>query len=166
MANNPKTGANDGLFKLKYILWHSQVGPFLHRNKPSRESIFCGKVGSWWAKKALIMLKNEPKIVQNKSASGFLLARFRAENRSMQKRVLVEKWLKLALSTEVKTPCVCKPLYEMGTVDALNSLTEVRCVLCRTHVYKKKSPSGMANHATGRYAWVTPYRRRISAERG
>ena len=61
---------------------------------------------------------------------------------------------------------VCKPLYEMGAADALNSLTEVRCVLCRTHVYKKKSPSGMANHATGRGAWVTPYRRRISAERG
>ena len=131
---------------------HSQVSPFLHQNQPSRESIFCGKVGSWWAKRALIMLKNKPKIVQNKSASGFLLARFRAENRSMQKRVLVEKRLMLCLSTEVKTPCVCKPLYEMGTADALNSLAEVRCVLCRTQVYKKKSPSGMANHATGRDA--------------
>ena len=65
-----------------------------------------------------------------------------------------------------KGHCVCKPLYEMGTADALNSLTEVRCVLCRTHVYKKKSPSGMANHATGRGAWVTPYKRRNSAERG
>ena len=65
-----------------------------------------------------------------------------------------------------KTPCVCKPLYEMGTADALNSLTEVRCVLCRTHVYKKKSPSGMANHATGRGAWVNPYKRRNSAKRG
>ena len=63
-------------------------------------------------------------------------------------------------------PRVCKPLYEMGTADALNSLTEVRCVLCRAHVYKKKSPSGMANHATGRGAWVTPYKRRISGERG
>ena len=61
---------------------------------------------------------------------------------------------------------VCKPLYEMGTADALNSLAEVRCVLCRTHVYKKKSPSGMANHATGRDAWVTPYKRRNSAKRG
>ena len=123
-------------------------------------------MGDWWAKKALIMLKNKPKIVQNKSASGFLLARFRTENRSMQKRVLVEKWLMLCLSTEVKALCVCKPLYEMGTADALNSLTEVRCVLCRTQVYKKKSPSGMASHATGRDAWVTPYKRRNSAKRG
>ena len=123
-------------------------------------------MGDWWAKKALIMLKIRLKIVQNKSASGFLLARFRAENRSMLKWVLVEKWLMLCLSTEVKPPCVCKPLYEMGAADALNSLTEVRCVLCRTHVYKKKSPSGMVNHATGRDAWVNPYKRRISAKRG
>ena len=123
-------------------------------------------MGDWWAKKALIMLKNKPKTVQNKSASGFLLVRFWGANRSAQKRVLVEKWLTLALSTEVKAPCVCKPLYEMGLADALNSLMKARCVLCRTHVYKKKSPSGMANHATGRGAWVNPYKRRISAERG
>ena len=123
-------------------------------------------MGDWWAKKALIMLKIRLKIVQNKSASGFLLARFRAENRSMLKWVLVEKRLMLCLSTEVKTPCVCKPLYEMGTADALNSLTEVRCVLCRTHVYKKKSPSGMASHTTGRGGWVNPYKRRNSAKRG
>lgn len=123
-------------------------------------------MGDWWAKKAPIMLKNKPKIVQNKSASGFLLVGFWGANRSAQIRVLVEKWLTLALSTEVKAPCVCKPLCEMGLADALNSLTEVRCVLCRTHVYKKKSPSGMANHATGRGAWVTPYKRRISAKRG
>ena len=123
-------------------------------------------MGGWWAKKALIMLKIRLKILQDKSASSFLLARFRGANRSMLKRVLVEKWLMLCLSTEVKTPCVCKPLYEMGTADALNSLPKVRCVLCRTHVYKKKSPSGMANHATGRGAWVTPYKRRISAKRG
>ena len=61
---------------------------------------------------------------------------------------------------------VCKPLYEMGTADALNSLTEARCVLCRTHVYKKKSPSGMANHATGRDICVDPYKCRILAKRG
>ena len=83
-----------------------------------------------------------------------------------QKRVLVEKRLMLCLSTEVKAPCVCKLLYEMGAADALNSLMKARCVLCRTHVYKKKSPSGMANHATGRGAWVTPYKRRNSAKRG
>ena len=112
------------------------------------------------------MLKNKPKIVQNKSASGFLLVGFWGANRSAQKRVLVEKRLMLCLSTEVKPPCVCKPLYEMGTADALNSLAEVCCVLCRTHVYKKKSPSGMANHATGRDVCVDPYKCRISAKRG
>ena len=71
------------------------------------------------------MLKNAPKIVQNGNARNFLLARFWGANRLVQKRVLVEKGLMLCLSTEVKTPCVCKPLYEMGTADALNSLTEV-----------------------------------------
>ena len=30
--------------------------PFGHQNKPSRESIFCGKVGNWWTKRVLIML--------------------------------------------------------------------------------------------------------------
>ena len=123
-------------------------------------------MGDWWTKKALIKLKIRLKILQDKSVSSFLLARFWGANRLGQKRVLVEKWLMLCLSTEVKTPCVCKPLYKMGAADVLNSLTEVRCVLCRTHVYKKKSPSGMANHATGRDAWVTPYKRRNSAKRG
>ena len=123
-------------------------------------------MGDWWTKKAPIMLKNKPKILQDKSVSSFLLARFWGANRLGQKRVLAEKWLTLALSTEVKTPCVCKPLYEMGTADALNSLMKARCVLCRTYVYKQKSPSGMANHATGRGAWVTPYKRRNSAKRG
>ena len=112
------------------------------------------------------MLKNRLKILQDKSASSFLLMGFWGANRLGQKRVLVEKWLMLCLSTEVKALCVCKPLYEMGTADALNSLTEVRCVLCRTHVYKKKSPSGMANHATGRDVCVDPYKCRISAKRG
>ena len=123
-------------------------------------------MGDWWAKRALIVLKNEPKIVQNRSAHSFLLVGFWGANRLVQKRVLVEKWLMLCLSTEVKPPCVCKPLYEMGTADALDSLMKARCVLYRTHVYKKKSPSGMANHATGRDAWVNPYKRRISAKRG
>ena len=33
-----------------------QTYPILHQNKPSRESFFCGKVGGWWIKKALIVL--------------------------------------------------------------------------------------------------------------
>ena len=32
--------------------------PSLHQNKPPRESIICGKVGNWWTKSALIMLKS------------------------------------------------------------------------------------------------------------
>ena len=35
--------------------------PFLYPNKPSRESIICGRVGGWWTKEALIMLKFLPK---------------------------------------------------------------------------------------------------------
>jgi len=56
VANSPKTGAGGGAFKYKFILSHTQTNPFLHQNKPSRESIFCGKVGGWWIKKALIVL--------------------------------------------------------------------------------------------------------------
>ena len=48
------------------------------------------------------MLKNRLKIVQKRSARSFLLARFWGANRLVQKRVLVEKWLMLCLSTEVK----------------------------------------------------------------
>ena len=36
---------------------HAYANPFLHQNKPSRESIFCGRVGGWWITKAFIMLK-------------------------------------------------------------------------------------------------------------
>ena len=44
---------------LIYIHFAAFTGypPLLHQNKPSRESIFCGKVGSWWIKMALIVLK-------------------------------------------------------------------------------------------------------------
>ena len=44
---------------------HSQACPILHQNKPSRESIFCGKVGGWWTRRALIMLNFLPKTRQN-----------------------------------------------------------------------------------------------------
>ena len=56
VANSLKSGAGDGAFKYKFILSHTQTNPFLHQNKPSRESIYCGKVGDWWIKKALIVL--------------------------------------------------------------------------------------------------------------
>jgi len=38
--------------------------PFLHQTKPSRESIFCGKVSDWWIKRAVIVLKNSLKRLQ------------------------------------------------------------------------------------------------------
>lgn len=101
-----------------------RLAPFCIETNP-RENRFFAASGRLVGKKALIMLKIRLKIIQNKSASSFLLARFWGANRLGQKRVLVEKWLMLCLSTEVKTPCVCKPLYEMGSADALNSLTEV-----------------------------------------
>ena len=56
-SNSPKRGANGVLLELIFILPHSLANPFLHQNKPSRESIFCGKVRGWWTKRALIMLK-------------------------------------------------------------------------------------------------------------
>ena len=31
--------------------------PIFHHNKPSRESIICGQVETWWTKRVLIMLK-------------------------------------------------------------------------------------------------------------
>lgn len=43
---------------------HAQTGPILHQVKPSRESVFCGKVGGWWTKWAFIMLKFMLKILQ------------------------------------------------------------------------------------------------------
>ena len=43
--------------------------PILHQNKPARESIICGKVGDWWTKRALIMLKFLPKTRQNNSVA-------------------------------------------------------------------------------------------------
>ncbi|OFQ14926.1 hypothetical protein HMPREF2955_12045 [Prevotella sp. HMSC073D09] len=38
--------------------------PLFAQNKPPRESIFCGKAGNWWTKRALIMLKILPKTRQ------------------------------------------------------------------------------------------------------
>ena len=50
---------------------HSHATPFLHQNKPPRESIICGKVGNWWTKKALIMLKTLPKTRQKSDYSAY-----------------------------------------------------------------------------------------------
>ena len=43
---------------------HAQLPPFLHQNKPPRESIFCGKVSDWWTEGALFMLNFLLKIRQ------------------------------------------------------------------------------------------------------
>ncbi len=45
---------------------HAHANPFLHQNKPPRESIFCGKVSDWWTTRALIMLNFSLKTRQNK----------------------------------------------------------------------------------------------------
>ena len=44
----------------------STCHPFLHQNKPSRESFFCGKVNDWRTKRALKMLNFMPKTRQNR----------------------------------------------------------------------------------------------------
>ena len=44
---------------------HSQPNPFLQPNQPSRESIFCDKVGGWWVKRALFVLNFLPKSGQS-----------------------------------------------------------------------------------------------------
>ena len=47
-----------------FILYALTTTPFSPRNQPSRELDFCGWVGGWWPKTALIMLKNALKILQ------------------------------------------------------------------------------------------------------
>ena len=44
--------------------------PLLHLNKPPRESIFCGKVGDWWIKMALIVLNFLLKSLQRGQVDG------------------------------------------------------------------------------------------------
>ena len=55
-ANSPKVGANGGSLEYKFILPHSHADPLLYQNEPSRESIFCDKVSTWWIKRALMRL--------------------------------------------------------------------------------------------------------------
>ena len=64
-ANGPKTGAKGGCFGIIFILPHSQPNLFLQPNQPSRESIFWDKVGGWWVKMALFVLKFLPKSGQS-----------------------------------------------------------------------------------------------------
>ena len=68
-ANHSKTGVGGRLFKYIFILPACTTNPFLHQNKPSRESIFCGKVSGWWTKKPLFVLKFLPKTIQNDCAA-------------------------------------------------------------------------------------------------
>ena len=70
---------------------HSHATPFLHQNKPSRESIFCGKVGGWWIKKALIALNLLLKTRQKQ------LCRVRVHGQRLGKRV------RLRLTTQAVT---------------------------------------------------------------
>jgi len=45
--NSPKPAANCGFMQCVFILLAFTTNLFLHQNQPSRESIFCGKVGDW-----------------------------------------------------------------------------------------------------------------------
>ena len=65
-TNSPKTGANGGFIKLKFISHIHLLPPFLHQNQPSRESIFCGKVSDWLPERALTMLNFAPKTRQKR----------------------------------------------------------------------------------------------------
>ena len=112
------------------------------------------------------MLKIRLKILQDKSVSCFFVDGVLGCKPIGAETGIGGEMVDVVLKHQGKAPLCVQAFVRNGSADALNSLTEVRCVLCRTHVYKKKSPSGMANHATGRDAWVTPYKRRISAERG
>ena len=70
---------------------YTQTNPFLHQNKPSRESIFCGKVGGWWSERALIVLNLLLKTRQKQ------LCRIRAHGQRHGKRV------RLRLTTQAVT---------------------------------------------------------------
>ena len=63
-ANRPKSGTDCGFMQCVFILLAFTYQPFLHHNKPSRESFFCGRAGDWWIARALIMLKFMLKILQ------------------------------------------------------------------------------------------------------
>jgi len=45
--NSPKSAASCGFMQCAFILYALTTNPFLHQNQPSRESIFCDKVGAW-----------------------------------------------------------------------------------------------------------------------
>ncbi|WP_210401281.1 hypothetical protein, partial [Prevotella sp. HMSC073D09] len=65
-ANSPKNGVNAGFGEYIFILPACTTPPLLHQNQPSRESIFCGKIGGWWSERALRMLNFSLKTRQKK----------------------------------------------------------------------------------------------------
>ena len=56
-ANSTLSGANCNFMQRGFILPVFTTSPIQCLNKPSRESIFCGKVGDWCTERALRMLK-------------------------------------------------------------------------------------------------------------
>ncbi len=52
-----------------FILYALTTTPFSPRNQLSRELDFCGRVGGWWLKMALIMLKNVLKFLHGMGES-------------------------------------------------------------------------------------------------
>ena len=59
-------GANCSFMQCVFTLLAFATSPLLPRNKPSRESIFCGKVDARWAERALIMLNFLLKTIQKR----------------------------------------------------------------------------------------------------
>ena len=142
-----------------------RLAPFCIETNP-RENRFFAASGRLVDEKSTHNVKNKAENFTKKSVSCFFVDGVLGCKPIGAETGIGGEMVDVGFKHRGKGPRGCKPLYEMGTADALNSLAEVRCVLCRTQVYKKKSPSGMANHATGRYACVDPYKCRILAKRG
>ena len=60
------------------VLWNinsfyhiHMLTPFLHQNEPSRESIFCDKVSTWWIKRALMRLNFLPRTGQKNAYAAY-----------------------------------------------------------------------------------------------
>ena len=71
--NSPKSAANCGFMQCAFILYAFTTNPFLHQNQPSRESIFCGKVGDLVDKKGTHSVKIRTEIWTDLSVSAYQL---------------------------------------------------------------------------------------------
>ena len=72
-SNGTKADANCGFMQCVFILFAFSTTPFLHQNQPSRESIFCGKVGDLVDKKGTHSVKIRTEIWTDLSVSAYQL---------------------------------------------------------------------------------------------